>query len=232
VRVLAVVHQRDAGPGVFADAVREAGHELAEWVPREAGPPELEPYDAVLVFGGGMHTDQEDRHPWLREEKRALGRLLEAGTPLLGLCLGSQLVAEAAGAQPRRAREPEIGWLPLELTAEARRDPLLSPLPDRFEGFGWHSYEFPLPPGAVPLARSDRCLQGYRLEGPAWGLQFHAEVTREGIESWLRDYRNDEDAVRVGLDPDRVREQTAERIGSWNELGKGICSRFLARAES
>lgn len=226
-RVLAIVHQRDAGPGVFADLEAE----LDEWMPADAPPPSLEGYDAVMVFGGAMNVDQEDRLDWLRPEKELLREVLERRLPVLGVCLGSQLLAEAAGAEPRRAREPEIGWHKIELTSEAADDPLLGGLPERLEGFSWHSYEAPLPPGAVVLARSPVCLQAFRLDGrAAWGLQFHAEVTEAIVRDWLADYRSDPDAVRVGIDPDALRAETRRRIGAWNETGRAIARRFLAAA--
>ena len=230
-RVLAVVHQRDAGPGVFAEAAGALGHELVEWVPAEAAPPELDAFGAAIVFGGAMNVDQEGAHPWLRGEKDFIRGLLSAGTPVLGVCLGAQLLAEAAGAEPRRAPEPEIGWYEIELAHEGRDDPLLAGLPERMEGFQWHSYEAPPPPGSVGLADSAVCLQAYRLPDAAgWGLQFHAEVTRESVEGWLDDYREDPDAVRMGIDPAALRAETARKIDRWNELGRGICSRFLERA--
>src|SRR3954451_1429145 len=179
-RALAIVHQRDAGPGVFADAVRAGGAELVCWIPPEAeGPPEpLAGYDAVLVLGGAMHLDQEQAHPWLRAEKKLLRKLLSDGVPTLGVCLGAQLVAEAAGAPVRPAGRPEIGWHDVRLTREGRADPLIGPLAPGFEAFQWHSYEFGIPPGATPLARSPVCLQAYRVGEVAWGIQFHAEVSR------------------------------------------------------
>jgi GMP synthase (glutamine-hydrolysing) len=227
-RALAIVHQRDAGPGVFADAFRDRGVGLDQWLIAE-GPPPAEPagYDAVLTFGGAMHTDHEADHPWLKEEKAILAGLIERRVPLLGMCLGSQLVAEAAGARPRRASVPEIGWHEVELTAEAADDPLLGGLPPRFEAFQWHSYEAPLPPGATPLARSPVCLQAYRLEGPAWGIQFHAEVSLQDADYWIDDYRSDPDAVRIGLDPDALRRRTHASIDAWNELGRAMCERFV-----
>jgi len=222
-RALAIVHQVDAGPGVFADAMRARGVELDQWL-IAAGPPPAEPagYDAVLTFGGAMHADQDDRHPWLRAEKALLADLIQRGVPLFGMCLGAQLVADAAGAPARRARVPEIGWHQVELTPEAAADPILSGLPTRFEAFEWHSYEAPLPPGATALATSAVCLQAYRLEGPAWGIQFHAEVSPADVEHWIDDYRSDEDAVRIGLDPEALRRRTRASIGdesppsTWN----------------
>jgi GMP synthase (glutamine-hydrolysing) len=226
-RVLAIVHQPDAGPGVFGDIEAE----LDEWMSPHAPPPPLEGYDAVMVFGGSMNVDQEDRLDWLRPEKALLREVLERRLPVLGVCLGSQLLAEAAGAAPRRAREPEIGWHEIELTPEAADDPLLGGFPQSLEGFSWHSYETPPPPGAVTLARSPVCLQAFRLDGKAaWGLQFHAEVTEAIVRDWLADYRSDPDAVRVGIDPDAMRAETRRRIGAWNETGRAIARRFLAAA--
>ena len=224
------MHQEDAGSGVFGGVVAERGDRLDAWRPAEDPPPSLDGYDAVLVFGGGMHVDQEDRHPWLRVEKALLRDALDRRMPMLGICLGSQLVAEAAGAKPRRASRPEIGWHDVELLKDGRGDPLLGSLPERFTGFGWHSYEFLLPPGGIALARSPTCLQAYRLKGPAWGLQFHAEVTSETVDAWLRKYGKDEDAVQAHIDPEAIREETRGRIGAWNELGRSLCGRFLDTA--
>jgi GMP synthase-like glutamine amidotransferase len=177
-----------------------------------------------------MHADQEASHPWLRQEKNLLTELLEAGTPLLGVCLGSQLLAEAGGGAARRARNPEIGWLEVELTSDGQADPLLGALPPRFEAFQWHSYEAAAPPGAVELARSPICLQAYRLAERAWGIQFHAEVSGPDATAWIADYRSDEDAIRIGLDAGALARETAAKIGAWNELGRRLCERFLDAA--
>jgi GMP synthase-like glutamine amidotransferase len=230
-KVLAVVHQPDAGPGVFADAVRETGHELLEWSPRRGPSPDLDGIGAVLVLGGAMNFDEEAEHPWLAGEKELLRRVLDQRLPVLGVCLGSQLLAEVAGARVGRASTPEIGWRPVEVLPAGAEDPLFGPLPERFDAFEWHSYEFEVPPRAAALARSGACLQGYRLNGPGWGIQFHAEVTRESIERWTAGYRRDPDAIRIGLDPARLIEDSAHRIGRWNGVGLGICARFLEAAE-
>jgi GMP synthase-like glutamine amidotransferase len=227
-RALSIAHQPDAGPGVFADAMRSHGVEHDVWLLPEVDRPPGDPrdYDAVLVFGGAMHVDQERQHAWLREEKALLRDLIDRGVPLLGVCLGAQLVAEAAGAQPRRASEPEIGWRDVDVTPDGAGDPVLGPLAPRFTAFQWHSYEFTLPPGATTLARSPVCLQAFRL-GNAMGIQFHAEVTSADAEAWIDDYRSDEDAVRIGVDPDALRKQTRGAITRWNEVGRALCSRFL-----
>jgi GMP synthase (glutamine-hydrolysing) len=228
-RALAISHQRDAGPGVFADALRARRVELEVWMPPESRAPgrPLVEYGAVMVFGGAMHADQIELHPWLHDEKQQLAALLESEVPVLGVCLGAQLLADAAGAPPRRASRPEIGWHEVAVTEEGRSDPLLGPLAPRFEAFQWHSYEFLLPAGATPLAQSDVCLQGYRVGDHAWGIQFHAEVSRADAAAWIDDYRSDEDAVRIGLDPDALRQRTAQAIDGWNDLGRALCERFV-----
>ena len=229
-RALAIVHQTDAGPGVFADEMSERGVELDEWLLSERGtgpPAEIAEYDAVLTFGGAMHADQEDRHPWLRFEKDFLAAMIDDRMPVLAVCLGCQVLAEAAGGSARRASEPEIGWHDVEITDEGRADPVIGPLAPRFDGFQWHSYEALPPEGAAILARSPVCAQAYRLGEVAWGIQFHAEVTAGDAGKWIDDYRSDEDAVRIGLDPDGLSAETEEKIAGWNRLGRELCGRFL-----
>lgn len=177
-----------------------------------------------------MNSDQEVEHPWIRDEKALLAHLLDAGVPTLGVCLGSQLMAEAAGAPALRASEPEIGWFDVEVTPEGARDPVIGCLAPRFEALQWHSYCSPLPPGGVELASSDVALQAYRLGDSAWGIQFHAEVAEVDAVSWAVNYAVDPDAVRIGIDPDRLSAEILERIGEWNQLGRRLCGRFLNQA--
>ena len=229
-RVLAISHQRDAGPGVFADAVEAAGHALETWHVAEAGDPPADPrsYAAVMTFGGAMHADQEGAHAWLAPEKSLLGDLLARGTPLLGVCLGSQILAEAAGGRALRASEPEIGWFDVEITEAGAGDPVLGPLAPSFEAFEWHSYRVDLPADAAVLALTPVCVQAFRVGDAAWGIQFHAEVTAADARKWIDDYETDEDAVRIGVDPDRLAAETEARIGSFNQLGRDLCARWLS----
>jgi GMP synthase (glutamine-hydrolysing) len=227
-RVIAAVHSDDGLPFVFGDVVRELGHELVEW--RPAGGPAPGGADAAIVLGGAMHVDQEDEHPWLREEKRWLGHLLESGTPVLGVCLGAELLALAAGWPVVRLPRPEIGWHEAELTDAAHGDPLLGAAPRRFPAFQWHSYAVDPPTGAAVLARGESCAQAYRVDDRAWGIQFHAEVSHTAVELWLDGDSDAEDAREAGLDPAAVRERTAREIAGWNDLGRGLCTRFLELA--
>ncbi|MGN6587666.1 MAG: type 1 glutamine amidotransferase [Solirubrobacterales bacterium] len=228
-RVLAIVHQRDAGPGVFAEAIAEAGGELDEWTlaERPQPPADLFGYDAVFVLGGAMNVGEDDRHGWIAEEEALLRELLAREVPLLGLCLGGQLLAAAAGAQPLRSSRPEIGWHRVEVTPEGEDDRLLGPFAPGFEAFQWHSYEFPLPPDAVPLARSEVCLQACRLGERAWAIQFHPEVSRADALHWIDDYEADPDAVRIGIDPAVLWPETERKISAFNQLGRDLCRRWL-----
>jgi GMP synthase-like glutamine amidotransferase len=229
-RVLAIVQEADAGPGVFIDAVAARGDKLDEWLIAEGDPP-ADPlgYDAVMTFGGSMNVDDEGEHPWLATQKDLLRELLAAEVPLLGVCLGAQLLAEAAGEEPRRASRPEIGWHPVELTDAGRVDPLISSLPSAFIGFQWHSYEMGLDDGEI-LARSDVCAQAARFGPASWAIQFHAEVSQRDALSWIADYGSDPDAVAAGVDPDALAAETREKIGAWNEVGRALCARFLELA--
>jgi GMP synthase (glutamine-hydrolysing) len=224
VRVLSIVHELDAGAGVFSNPE----HDFVTWVPSSGPPPER--FDAIMIFGGSMHVDQNDGHPWLAPEKEFLREALDGGTPILGVCLGSQLLAEVAGARPQRMSEPEIGWYEVEITEAGSDDPVVGPLAPRTELFEWHHYAAPLPPGGVELARTPLCVQAFRIEGkPAWGLQFHAEVTRENLSSWLDGWEEAE-AAETDLDPDAIRAASERRIEEQNEVGRKISERFLAEA--
>jgi GMP synthase-like glutamine amidotransferase len=206
-----------------------AAHDLVTWVPSSGSAPD-DDFDAVMVFGGSMHLDENDEHRWLDPEKEFLRDALARGTPILGVCLGSQLLAEAAGARPYRSEEPEIGWHEIEITDAGAADPLLGPLAPSVELFEWHHYVAPLPPGGVELARTPACVQAFRIERkPAWGLQFHAEVTRENLFSWLDGWDQSE-AVHTSLDPDAIRAASERRIEEQNEIGRRLAERFLAEA--
>ena len=161
--ILSIVHGEDAGPELFGPLVAEAraSARRMELRARNGPPPEpLETYDAVLVFGGFMHPDQDDVFPWLPEETDWLRGLVDRQMPTLGICLGSELLARATGAWVGRLPVPEIGWGEVELTKAGAEDPVFSALPARFDGLIWHHYAHDLPEGAVALAHSAASLAG------------------------------------------------------------------------
>jgi GMP synthase (glutamine-hydrolysing) len=148
--------------------------------------------------------------------------------PVLGVCLGAQLLAKAANAPVYRVERPEIGWFDVELTADAADDPVFSGFPRRFDAFQWHFYTYDLPGGAVELARSAACTQAFRLGDSAWGIQFHAEVTLPQVESWLEHLDEREEPADP---PAGLAELTRTRIEGWNELGRALCGSFVDVAE-
>lgn len=225
------MHEDDAGVGVFGHVIREGGHELVEWNPA-AGPVPDGGAEAAIVFGGSMHVDQDDKHPWLRDEREWLRSLLDRELPVLGVCLGAEMLAHAAGWEVSRLPRPEIGWHDVELTPAAREDPLLGGSPARFPAFQWHSYAAEPPEGARVLAVNPACAQAYRVAERAWGIQFHAEVDTATIESWLDDGADGEEARAAALDANAVRERTWREIPAWNEFGRELCGRFLDLAQS
>ena len=169
-RVLAVTHGANVGPGVFGNAVADGGHELDTWYAPLGGSPRREA-DAVLVFGGAMHPDEDDRHPWLRREHEFLVEQLERGTPLLGVCLGAQLIAKAAGAAVHPSREPEVGWLAVERVAD---DPSSTPSPTASTPFSGTT----TPTSCRPARRSSRAARSRTRPS--------ASVARSGSSSTRR----------------------------------------------
>ena len=226
--VLAVIHGDKVRSGVFGDVVSDRGHSLEEWSLAWGTPLSrpLDAYDAVLVFGGAMHADQDGHHPWLREENLFLQRLLDLHTPVLGICLGAQLLAKAAHADVHPATDFEIGWYDVALTEEGIGDELLGQLPPSFEAFQWHYYTHAVPAGAVELARNDTCTQAFRLGDNAWGVQFHPEVTLQQVEGWLAE------ESELPVDGERLLSDTRERIEAWNEIGRKLCAGFVEVAEN
>jgi GMP synthase (glutamine-hydrolysing) len=226
-RVLSIVHEAGAtgGGGIFERAVPERGDRLDRWVAaeREVPPGEPSDWDAVMVFGGAMHPDQDAEHPWLAGEAGFLQAALAQHVPLLGVCLGAQLIARAAGAEVGPANDAEVGWY--EVSLDDGQDPVLDALPPRFQAFQWHYYTFELPPGAVQLASSEVARQAYRLGDRVWGIQFHAEVDRHMLDHWLREGREE-----LPKPVEEIRAEVDRYLPTWNEQGRALCDAFLDEA--
>jgi GMP synthase-like glutamine amidotransferase len=225
VRILSVTHGPSVLGGVFDETVEPEGHELERWsVPLGGAPQPARSYDAVMVFGGSMHPDQDEHFPWLQHEATFLQDVLAEEVPAFGVCLGAQMLARAAGAWVAPARAPEVGWFEVELTPEGRADPVLGGLGSRTPAFQWHHYTFGIPEHGTELARSELCSQAFRV-GNAWAIQFHAEVTQAMVEAWIG-----EDGHQLPVPPDDLLAETRARIEEWNARGRELCSAFLAEA--
>jgi GMP synthase (glutamine-hydrolysing) len=220
-RILSVLHPGGGHSGLLRERAVSAGHELLEWRAAD-GTERPADADAIAVFGGGMNRADADRLPWLEDEIELLHAALEDGTPVLGVCLGSQLLAAAAGAEVRRAERPEIGWFEVERTEAGAADPLLGALPERFTAYQWHSWAFALPDGAVELARSPVCPHAFRV-GASVGLQFHPEVTLAIVEDWL------DGAPAAVPDPEPIRSETASTADAARERAFALMDAIAAR---
>jgi GMP synthase (glutamine-hydrolysing) len=140
----------------------------------------------VIVFGGAMNVDMTDRYPFLAEERRYVRAAVDAGIPLLGICLGGQMLARAMGRRVYATGTRRLGFSALSVTPEGRHDPLLSVFDEGDMVFHWHEDTFELPYGADVLATGAEVrLQAFRIGDHAWGTQFHFEVDRPELELWL-----------------------------------------------
>jgi GMP synthase-like glutamine amidotransferase len=226
--VLFVVHQPEAGPGVFADVVAASGAASTTWDTASGAPPPRDPADvgAAIVLGGAMQVDETADHPWLDTVRDHMRGLLAAEVPVLGICLGAQLLAEAAGGSAGPAPRPEVGWNTLEVLPGLDDDPILSGLAEPV--FQCHSYACELPPGATPLARTDVCVQAFRVGTTAWGLQWHPEPARADLFGWL------DSGIMRSVDPSvdeaALRRESEGRIAAYEEAGRRLCRRFVDHA--
>ncbi len=130
-----------------------------------------------------MNVYEEAEYPWLAAEKAFIAAAIGAGKPVLGICLGAQLIAAVLGGTVSKGPQPEIGWYPVELTPAGRELPLFAGFPDRFTALHWHGDTFSIPPGATHVASSAACAnQAFAYDGGrVVGLQFHLEETRESL---------------------------------------------------
>jgi len=228
-RVLSIVHEPGStgGGGLFEDLVEERGDRLERvvMVQKDLSAVDTpERYDAIMVFGGAMHPDQDAEHPWLADEATFIREAVAHEVPLFGVCLGSQLIARAVGAKIGLAASAEVGWHAVHLTDAGRDDPVVGVLPERLDAFQWHYYGFELPDGAELLADNDAARQAYRLGERTWGVQFHPEVTRHMLDYWFVAGENELP------DPERVKRETDAHLADWNAHGRRLCEAFLEYA--
>lgn len=184
-RIAVLQHVAFEGPGAIAPWLESRGAVLSRIALHQGDPlPSLDQCDGLVVMGGPMGVHDHDQHPWLKPEQKLLQQALQAGHPVLGICLGGQLMAAALGADVRPGREREIGWWPIHTKGSNAHEGLA--LPDGTEVFHWHGDQFALPAGAIPLASSAICpCQGFQWGRRGLALQFHLETTPSGIEQLI-----------------------------------------------
>jgi GMP synthase (glutamine-hydrolysing) len=224
--VLVLQHAAPEHPGAIGAALRARGVPV-EVVHTHAGdevPASIEGRRGLVVMGGPMGVYEEASHPHLTAEIRLIRGALESGVPVLGVCLGSQLLATSLGARVARGNR-EIGWYPVELSGHAARDPLWTGIESPLTPFHWHGDEFELPAGALPLARSERtACQAFSFGGRAHGFLFHLEVdarmVREMAESFPREL---EDA---GVDRDELLARAARSLPALRETADTVFGRW------
>ena len=235
--VLALRHVRHEGLGLLADIFRERGLvyqilDLPDEAPRMFQPDQL---SGLVVLGGPMNVDEVARYPYLSEEVGWIQEAVAMGLPVLGICLGSQLLAKALGARVYSHRIKEIGWYSIDWTTEAADDALFAGCAASPYVFQWHGDTFDLPQDAVLLATSRDCRhQAFRFGRCAYGLQFHIEVTAPVITEWLAEPGNCGELARLDyIDPNTIVAATPRRLPAMTELGRTVLGHWadLCRPE-
>ena len=184
-RIHYLQHVSFEGPGIIADYARANGHALT--VTRLFGCeafPALTDIDLLVIMGGPMNIYEEETFPWLVGEKIFIREVVDAGKPVLGICLGAQLLADVLGGRVYPGKYKEIGWFPVNLTGEGRQSGIGAFFPKDTAVFQWHGDTFSIPPGAVQLIESDGCSnQAFLYDERVLGLQFHLESTPDSIRA-------------------------------------------------
>lgn len=198
-KVLVFQHISCEPPGIFEDVLVARGAAITRVELDEGEPiPPLPGFDALVVMGGPMGAYEEVVHPWIDGELASIAEALDRRMPVLGVCLGAQLLACAAGGKAYAGHAPEVGVLPVRLLAAAADDHLFGPLPATIQALQWHGDTFDLPPQAVLLASSDEYPNQVFRAGTAYGIQFHVEVTSSIAQQWAEvpEYAAALDSVR------------------------------------
>ncbi|MGW2304756.1 type 1 glutamine amidotransferase [Streptomyces sp. NPDC001809] len=226
--VLVVQHEEDAGVGIVGEHLVRCGLRLdvvRAWE-GAALPDDLGSHAGLLVLGGSVNCEDDAAAPWLPGVRALVRRAVADEVPLLGICLGGQIVAHALGGSVApRPRPPEVGAVPLRRLPAATGDPVLGRVPDGALAVQWHWDDVErLPPGAVPLLTGDHCAhQAFRVGAAAWAVQFHPEAAGDTVAEWAA-----EDAGRIreaGLDP-------VTAVASVREAEPGLRAVWGAMAEA
>ena len=192
--------------------------------------PSLEGYHGLVVLGGPMNVDQVEQYSHLTTEIILIREAINKGIPVLGICLGAQLIAKALGGEVKRNQEREIGWYAVSPTREGKNDPLFAHFQNAERIFQWHRDTFEIPEEAVHLATSPTCInQAFRYRSNVYGFQFHLEVDEPLIERWLRlpILREEIEDLNGKTDPLKIREETALYINRLKQLSDQTFREFI-----
>jgi GMP synthase-like glutamine amidotransferase len=222
-----IQHVAFEGVGSIECWVRQNSHTLTATRPYLGeGFPPIEAIDLLLVMGGPMNIYEENKYPWLEEEKRFLDQVITKGRTVLGICLGAQLLAAVLGARVFANKHKEIGWYPVTTTETAKNSQVFAAFPGSFEAFHWHGDTFDIPQGAKHLARSAGCEnQAFIYEERIVGLQFHLETTLASMHQLIA---NCADEIVPGpyiKDP-RTTTATSDRFTASNALIHALLERM------
>ena len=234
--VLVLQHVPHEGPGSLNSLLQTAGfriHTLKFW-PEAETEPAPENYQGLIVLGGPMGVYEADKYRHLAGEKMLIERAVKDNLPVLGICLGAQLIANALGARVYPSGIKEIGWYDLAPTADGKNDPLFHHLSANEKVFQWHGDTFDLPNGAVHLASSPLCAnQAFRYGRNVYALQFHLEVDAKMIDAWLAVPQNRDEiaALKGSVDPITIRADTWRHIARLENLGGAIFGEFIRLVE-
>lgn len=227
-RVLVLQHAESENLGTIEGALRAAGvaFDYVRAFEGQAVPDNLDGSSGLIIMGGPMGVYETDRFPFLLQEMKLIESFLKVGRPILGVCLGSQLLAAVLGATVGKGRQKEIGWHPIELSPASRQDPLWSDQPSRFVAYHWHGDIFDLPRQAVTLARSEITpVQSYRFGDRAYGILFHLEVTLPQIRQMLDEFAAE--IAQENLNPAAILEQAESLLPPLQEIGATIFGRWI-----
>jgi GMP synthase-like glutamine amidotransferase len=231
-RILVLQHAGCEPPGVYEDELSERGTDLHRVLLDEGGPlPDWRAFDAIVVMGGAMGANDDQTHPWLAGERALIADAVHAGKPYWGVCLGAQLLAASLGARVVRGPSPELGVLPVQLTAAAVDDPVFGPAPHTFSTLQWHGDTYQLPAGATQLARSERYEQQAFVLGRAYALQFHLEVDLGLAREWMEipEYVRELQELDGADAPGRMVEEVRAAQEQTVPLARALFGRFLER---
>lgn len=215
--------------GAVGVTLHEAGARIGLYKPwRDGVLPDPADYDALIVFGGEQNALADDTHPYLPDLARRMAAFSAADKAVLGICLGSQILARAFGGQNLIGAAPEFGWCDITLTEAAAQDPLLGQIAPGFPIFQWHSDTFTLPEGAVHLAHSPAAAaQAFRLGRATYGTQFHFEANRSVVADWTREFPDLTEKISPGWAAAHP-ALAATRGAQADQIGLSIARAFVA----